>query len=404
MRHRKKSWMDPRIKMALLFTVILCAGVAVGLLFTPVFHVQEVFCEGNVRITQDEITGAAQVETGKNILVQNLAEIKKRVADIPMVEEASVRRVFPNKIKIWIKERIPAAYIYTGNQCAVVDVDGKILDVLADSRVEQLVAGNTPVKESAAPDAGQTPEASSAPGETGKPNASAQPAGSAKPSASPSPSATPKPTGSARPSDTPEGSAEPKESGTPAGTDEPEGKAETQADGAEEALPYEVPLVVGLELTKPEPGKTADSRERDKLGKVLKTFRDLEKAGLLIRSTYLDVTNLNDVTLVIEKRLEIQLGTLDNMEYRSAFLAKVINEKISGTEHVIMDYRSEDIYVRQPEDGQARMIPKPSATPEPTGSAAPGGTAAPSQSQPPTGSAGTAGQTAKPVASAQSPR
>lgn len=115
---------------------------------------------------------------------------------------------------------------------------------------------------------------------------------------------------------------------------------------------------------------------------MLKTFRDLEKAGLLIRSTYLDVTNLNDVTLVIEKRLEIQLGTLDNMEYRSAFLAKVINEKISGTEHVIMDYRSEDIYVRQPEDGQARMIPKPSAAPEPTGSAAPGGTAAPSQSQP----------------------
>lgn len=137
------------------------------------------------------------METGKNILVQNLAEIKKRVADIPMVEEASVRRVFPNKIKIWIKERIPAAYIYTGNQCAVVDVNGKILDVLADRRVEQLVAGNTPVKETAAPDAGQTPEASSTPGETGKPNASAPPAGSAKPSASPSPSAVPKPTGSA---------------------------------------------------------------------------------------------------------------------------------------------------------------------------------------------------------------
>ena len=64
MRHRKKSWMDPRIKMVLLFTVILCAGVAVGLLFTPVFHVQEVFCEGNVRITQDEIIRAAQEESG----------------------------------------------------------------------------------------------------------------------------------------------------------------------------------------------------------------------------------------------------------------------------------------------------------------------------------------------------
>ena len=187
----------------------------------------------------------------------------------------------------------------------------------------------------------------------------------------------------------------------PAGTDEPKDGPETAANGEEKALPYEVPLVVGLELTKPEPGKSADSKERDKLGKVLETFRDLEKAGLLVRSTYLDVTSLNDVTLVVEKRLEIQLGTLDNMEYRSAFLAKVINEKISGTEHVIMDYRSEDIYVRQPEDGQARMIPKPSAVPEPTGSAAPGGTEAPSQSQTPQ-PAGTAGQTAKPASSGQS--
>lgn len=68
---------------------------------------------------------------------------------------------------------------------------------------------------------------------------------------------------------------------------------------------------------------------------------------------------------MIEKRLEVQMGNTDNIEYRCAFLAKVVNEKISSTEYAVLDYKGDDIYVRQPDDGKERVVPKPTPTPTP---------------------------------------
>ncbi len=327
-KRKREQRMPARMRAVILFVMIVIIGVSVGALFTPVFHITEVFCVGNERISQEEIIAAAEVPLGKNILLQRLSGIRERVAEIPMVEEVKARRIFPNRIKIWIRERVPAGYLYDGEgTCVVVDVAGKILDIIDDERVAQMKEFYTPVK--IEPEKSKKPETDkeAAEEETQKEELAEE--------------------------QTPEK--------TPESSEKPE-SPELQ----EPERPYTIPFVVGLKPHKPEIGKELASKERDKLSRVMEAFEALENAGLLVRATYLDVTDLTDVTLVIENRLEIQLGELSNMEYRSRFLATVIAEKISPTEHVIMDYRTNDIYVRPPEDGKERMISKPSEEPEET--------------------------------------
>ncbi len=323
MGRKKRNRLPVKVRAAILFSMIVVIGVGIGLLFTPVFHVEEVFCAGNERISQEEIIAAAEVPIGGNILLQRLSKIRERVAEIPMVEEVKTRRVFPNKIKIWIRERVPAGYLYDGEgKCVVVDVEGKILEIIEGELVAQMKEAYTPVKTESKP---KQEEKKKEEDET-----------------------EPAPTETSAPTE------------TPAATETP-----MPVEIAEPERTYTIPFVVGLKAAKPEVGKMVDSKEREKLSRVMEAFRALEKAELLVRATYLDVTDLSDVVLVIENRLEIQLGELSNMEYRSQFLKTVIQEKISATEHVIMDYRSDNIYVRPPEDGKERMVPKPTETPEP---------------------------------------
>ena len=56
------------IKRTVTILVIICLGVAIGILFTPIFDVQEVYCEGNSRISSVEIIEKAQVGIGENIV------------------------------------------------------------------------------------------------------------------------------------------------------------------------------------------------------------------------------------------------------------------------------------------------------------------------------------------------
>ncbi len=326
---QKKQRMNQKLKMALTFLLVLCTASGVAALFTPLFHVSEVLCEGISRVTAEEVLSAAGEVRGKNIFTLRLSGIDKRVEEIPMVEKASVKRVFPDKIKVIVEECVPAGYLLSGNQCVVTDIDGKILEIVADERVNVMIETFTPKKK----EPEQTPEPKSE---------------KEKESGEPNPSPTPKPT----PSPTP--------------TPQPEGTVFGEPPGLRE---YSVPLVLGLEPEKPAVGKKVECKDKELLNRVFSIFRNLEKAGLLSRATYLDLRDWQDVVLVIENRLEIQLGVPDNMEYRSAFLATVINEKMSATEHAIMDYRKPDIYVRQPEDGKERV--KPTPTPKPTPSPSP---------------------------------
>lgn len=324
---KKKKNYGLRVRALVVFATVLISGITAVMLFSPLFDVSEAYCEGNVRLSDEELIETSQIVHGKNILTQSLRKIRRNISSLPMVEEVSVKRVFPDKIKIIVKERVPAAYMEFGGAIAVADVDGRILEIISDERADVIRKTNTPVSAVQDNDLTEKNEDKSGDKNNGQEN------------------------------NTGEEAASNNKDGTVAEDD-------TTADKMEQFNPYNVPLIAGLELTKAETGRIAESNADEKLKTVLGLLNSLEKVGLLSGATYINVNDLSDVTLFIENRLEIQLGVLENIDYRCAFLSKVINEKLSETEHAIMDYRTDDIYVRQPDDGKARMEPKQSTVPE----------------------------------------
>ena len=83
--------------------------------------------EGTNRITNKEVLKYLDFKEG-NILLINKAKLLKNVTKLPLVKEADVKKVFPDKIKIVIEERKPFAIISSNNVFYLVDNENVVLE------------------------------------------------------------------------------------------------------------------------------------------------------------------------------------------------------------------------------------------------------------------------------------
>lgn len=321
-KREKISSAAPSLRLGVLITLLALIVTAATLLMVPAFSVTEVYCEGNINISSEEIIVASRIETGRNILLCNIGRAKREVEKFPVVKDASVRRIFPNKISITITERIPAAYLAMGTDCVAIDTEGIVLDVITSPLSEAIVDESTPKyeRESFGETSAKEKDEADAPEKSDN-------------------------------KDT-------KDAHVP---EEDEPLAENESTDKTEDIPtekpYSVPLLSGIEVKSASVGKHIKVVDDKKFDEVLTIINALDEVNLLSRATYLDTENLSSLRLVVENRLDIYLGGIENISYRTSFLAEVINTKISSYETVIMDYRGDDIYVRPPDDGKDRFIP-----------------------------------------------
>lgn len=66
---------------------------------------------------------------GRNIFQLSLAERKQELEKIPWVETASVSRLWPNHLRVMVKERTPVAFIALGGRIALIDAQGVVMDL-----------------------------------------------------------------------------------------------------------------------------------------------------------------------------------------------------------------------------------------------------------------------------------
>lgn len=130
---------------------ILGGGFFLGTLFTlgywgfqmvgslPYFDLKEVILEGGKHINAQELAAKAGITPSQNLLFFNLREVRRKILQNPWVEEATVRRRFPDTLIIKVKEREPAGLIQINNssKCFLVSIDGVVLeDLTAGARPE----------------------------------------------------------------------------------------------------------------------------------------------------------------------------------------------------------------------------------------------------------------------------
>lgn len=339
------------LKIPVLIIVLVLAVVTTIALMLPVFNVVEVYCEGNSEVKTEDIITAAKLETGKNIFLENLGRARRSVESITNIKSAEIRRVFPNKICISVSERVPFAYVPSNGGVALVSEEGIVLKVSDGGEAAMISDAKTPKFDTAQTDGEKSDSSKTNDKKSDSENKNSDTTDDSDNKNDDS-------------SDNNDSNSDNK-SNDSQNSDKSDSKnsdsgqnnsgSDSTAGQTENADVLAVPLVSGFELNNVKEGKKAESGDSDKFNKMYELCRALKGAELLNRTTYINVENLDDITVVIENRLEVQLAKAENINYRCRFLAEVINTKLSATESVILDYRGDDIYAINRDDGGERV-------------------------------------------------
>jgi len=94
------------------------------LLLTP----DQVVITGNHYVTRRAIVEKFRPDRGHSVLLVPLDARRKAIEEMPWVEQASVERVLPNRIRVDLTERAPIAFLRLGPELALVDGTGVILE------------------------------------------------------------------------------------------------------------------------------------------------------------------------------------------------------------------------------------------------------------------------------------
>lgn len=110
---------------------IICTLVAVLFvsLFTPLYSISKIMVEGNSAIASDVLIRASGIEYGDSFFEVSIRESTEKLSKVAYVDTVKVKRVFPDKIKIVVKESSESVYLSFAGNYIGIDYRGKILDV-----------------------------------------------------------------------------------------------------------------------------------------------------------------------------------------------------------------------------------------------------------------------------------
>lgn len=259
-RARRKNKMKRR--MIVFVFLFVCIGVILTVLKAPFFNVKSIECLGMETVSEEKIIATAEAKTGVNIFTTNISAMKRRLAEMPEISESNVRRLFPNRLKIWVREAKKAGYVKVAGGYAIIDSNGSIIGSVSDS------------------------------------------------------------------------------------------EAESVANLAE---------ISGLKIVSETAGQRLTDLEDMKAEKIFECMRIMENLGMMSGVRGINAEDLSDIGLNYEDRLNIYIGSYENMEYKLTFIKKVIDENISEYERADIDYRGDKVYVGPRADDAAAAQAKAAA-------------------------------------------
>jgi cell division protein FtsQ len=130
-----RTW--PFYRRVLVLTVA-GATIATGLTLTVRFLMYSpqvlLLKPDQIELTGNHIVGREAVlqpfvrDRNRSVLRIPLDARRAQLEQLPWVESASVQRILPNRIRVELTERTPVAFLRNGNELALIDAHGVILD------------------------------------------------------------------------------------------------------------------------------------------------------------------------------------------------------------------------------------------------------------------------------------
>jgi len=160
-RARNQSWFgDQLLKVISIgFAVIIAGGIICliayqGLSRSVFFQVEEVDIKGCVRTTPNDILSWSGLDVKTNLWAVRIGRIRKKLEGQDWIATAEVKRNWPNKLVIVVRERKPIALVSLKSGLYYVDresvvfaevlpVDDRDYPVITGLEAENVTAGNT---------------------------------------------------------------------------------------------------------------------------------------------------------------------------------------------------------------------------------------------------------------------
>jgi len=130
-----KSWSFYRSMFVwtLVGIVLVALAVVVGrfLLYSPqllLLKPDQIEVTGNHIVAREEILKLFIQDRNRSVLRVPLDARRAEIQQLPWVEEASVQRILPNRLRVFITERTPVAFFRNGSELTLIDAQGVLLD------------------------------------------------------------------------------------------------------------------------------------------------------------------------------------------------------------------------------------------------------------------------------------
>ena len=91
---------------------------------------------GLSQVSRADILPIFGEDIGKNIFFIHLSERRRQLEQIPWIQKATVMRILPDQIRVSVIERTPIAFVREGQQIALVDADGVVLNMSAEGMTQ----------------------------------------------------------------------------------------------------------------------------------------------------------------------------------------------------------------------------------------------------------------------------
>jgi len=123
--HRRR-----RVVLWALVVVIALAGIAAGLVYSPLLDVESVQVTGVAAARAAAVRDASGITVGDPILAVWPGRAAARVRDLPWVEDAKVVRDLPGSVRIDVVPRVPVGWTKAGARVLVVDGESRVIERL----------------------------------------------------------------------------------------------------------------------------------------------------------------------------------------------------------------------------------------------------------------------------------
>ena len=102
------------------------------------FPIHAIAITGPKSLDASEVLAAAGISPNNSLLLLNAAEVRDRLKAVPLVRDAVVTKLFPDRLTIALDERDPAAIWQVNGKLSIVSGDGVVIDDIHDDRFAKL--------------------------------------------------------------------------------------------------------------------------------------------------------------------------------------------------------------------------------------------------------------------------